>query len=67
MRIGVEYLPQSYRLVLPLLLTGFALFVGCGSSDDWVCKTDKNRNGDSVQFSLNKKTGEIGAASKACD
>ena len=57
---------KKFYLCKLCLIVFVAMLVGCGDSGNWVCKTDTNRNGDRVQFSMNTKTGEIGAASKAC-
>lgn len=52
---------------IPCLIIFSVVRVGCGDSGNWVCKADKNRNGDRIQFSMNTKIGEIGAANKACE
>ena len=67
MRIKAKIMMKNTKLLIFSVLVILTGLVGCGGSEDWVCKTDKNRNGDRVQFSVNTKTGEIGAASKACN
>ena len=55
-------------LLTKLCLIGFGalLIGGCGNDGDWICKKSKNANGQPVTYSQNTKTGDIGAASKAC-
>ena len=54
---------------MKLLLVVFTVVAlnGCSDSGDWACMKGKNANGQSITYSQNLKTGELGAASKACD
>jgi len=56
---------KKFFCKLCLIVLG-ALLAGCGDSGEWIGKTGKNANGQSITWSQNTKTNEIGAASKAC-
>lgn len=46
----------GFLLLIPL--------IGCSNSENWICKSGVNANGDAVQYSENTETGEMGAYSK---
>lgn len=49
---------------LVLILTTLS---ACNNSEDWVCRSGVNANGDAIQYSENIKTGETGAYEKCKD
>lgn len=53
---------DNVKLIFSFLL--FISLMGCGDSDEWICKSGTNANGDAVQYSENIKTGEMGVYSK---
>jgi hypothetical protein len=68
---AIDILKQREKLIksrsLKIKLTISILFIlslfAC-SGGDWICKTHKNANGETVKYAENTKRGEIGAYSK---